>query len=1020
MEKYSLLLFMGFLSLLVSNMPSKELKKDDSNSTSFSLEAVSVEADSFKDYISSPSKIVKDIDELKKQQVLNIRDLIRYDAGISVVEQNRGGSAGYAIRGVDRNRVAITVDGIEQTQSYVMQGANGGGGSINEVENQNIKKVEINKGGSSSEFGSGALGGVVAFYTKDVDDVLDNDEKMGGEFKSAYSSKNRQKTNSLTLAARAGGFEVLTILTYKNGREITPHKSVGKDKQKISRIGAYLNKYDLRAEQNKLSTSYFIIRGECADYVRSDRSIMRSIRKMNRKIKLTMQKRDAIPWTPGVENLEKIKLTKRLDRFFAQRTQIANSLAATSQIANCPAVRPMAKPTYSNDSYVVSTNPIEHKDKGYENVSFSQEELDQLEKMKDPVEWVSAKEYTGAQRVLPDPMKYQSKSLLLKLGYRFNPEHKIQAVVEHTIQDYNTRDMSVPSYYESDMRTTIQKRSTGIYRLNGSILDNIYIMEGPFKWGDDNSSIKNYRFIGIKWAKAIFYDEKHTKNRLGASYLYTPENNNITDKIVLSYDHQNIQLNLLTSRLNCSEYPNIDKNCKASIDKPGSFDASESIKYNENYGLFKIKFDKEITLLKDISSDIQIQLGSKIGKSLLRYGDYKENYIYQNWDSKNLFDSSFGIVNGTKQNPFIYFEKEKTELESVDLCKNTSAFRDCNDRVINGKNYFISLKNFTEISKYLSLDLGLRYDINNFNTKDSWSSVKNYRNGSWSLAFRFQPTQMFGLIWRSSTAFRVPSYQEMFGFRIPGFVKGEDDEIHFKSNLSPEKAFNQEFGIDITNQGWEFMASYFFDDYKGLISIAQGKRKDPADKRTTLGYYNAHNVSLSGIDLQGRIYPSEFMKSLPMGLYFVLAYSHIKPKTIKNTQEFEFTNSNLLEAIQPARYVFGVGYDSIKWGVSAMLIHSKAKNPKEVRAINQNNELIETNTRTSQPWTTVDVITYVNIKKNINVNLGVYNIFNHKYTTWESLRQSSLSAINRRSGLRSHNLFVAPGRNFVISFDMKF
>ena len=55
---------------------------------------------------------------LEKEQVNNIRDLTRYDPGIAVNEQGSGASAGYSMRGVDRNRVSILVDGIAQGQVF--------------------------------------------------------------------------------------------------------------------------------------------------------------------------------------------------------------------------------------------------------------------------------------------------------------------------------------------------------------------------------------------------------------------------------------------------------------------------------------------------------------------------------------------------------------------------------------------------------------------------------------------------------------------------------------------------------------------------------------------------------------------------------------------------------------------------------------------------------------------------------------------------------------------------------------
>ena len=115
-----------------------------------------------------------------------IRDLVRYETGVSVVEQGRGGSSGFAIHGVDKNRVGITVDGIAQIQSYKDEStkrAGAGSGAMNEIEIENIAAVAINKGGNALEAGSGALGGSVAFHTKDVSDVLKSGKNLGAQSK---------------------------------------------------------------------------------------------------------------------------------------------------------------------------------------------------------------------------------------------------------------------------------------------------------------------------------------------------------------------------------------------------------------------------------------------------------------------------------------------------------------------------------------------------------------------------------------------------------------------------------------------------------------------------------------------------------------------------------------------------------------------------------------------------------------------------------------------------------------------
>lgn len=155
-------------------------------------------------------KIVKSTDDINKEQIMGIRDLTRYDPGIAVVEQGRGASSGYSIRGVDKNRVGLQVDGIVQVQSYINDLSNkANGGAINEIEYENVRSIELSKGSASSEFGSGALGGAVSFRTKDVGDIIKDGKDWGVSTKSAYSSKNNQFANTVGLAGRAGGFEAV-------------------------------------------------------------------------------------------------------------------------------------------------------------------------------------------------------------------------------------------------------------------------------------------------------------------------------------------------------------------------------------------------------------------------------------------------------------------------------------------------------------------------------------------------------------------------------------------------------------------------------------------------------------------------------------------------------------------------------------------------------------------------------------------------------------------------------------------
>ena len=65
----------------------------------------------------TPPKIaetVKTAKKLEKEQAQDVKDLVRYETGITVVEAGRFGNSGFAVRGVEENRVAVQIDGLHQ------------------------------------------------------------------------------------------------------------------------------------------------------------------------------------------------------------------------------------------------------------------------------------------------------------------------------------------------------------------------------------------------------------------------------------------------------------------------------------------------------------------------------------------------------------------------------------------------------------------------------------------------------------------------------------------------------------------------------------------------------------------------------------------------------------------------------------------------------------------------------------------------------------------------------------------
>ena len=64
-----------------------------------------------------------------------------------------------------------------------------------------------------------------------------------------------------------------------------------------------------------------------------------------------------------------------------------------------------------------------------------------------PHEVVSAKDYTGIYRLLPDPMDYRSDSYLARLNIKITPNLVSKLLLEDTKQTYNIRDMRHCSYH---------------------------------------------------------------------------------------------------------------------------------------------------------------------------------------------------------------------------------------------------------------------------------------------------------------------------------------------------------------------------------------------------------------------------------------------------------------------------------------------------------------------------------------------------------------------------------------------
>ena len=177
------------------------------------------------DITSVPSTVtVHDRQELDRNNVNNLKDLVRYEPGVSVGGAGqRGGISGYNIRGIDGNRILTQVDGVEIPGGFF----NGPYAKTqrNYVDPEIIKRVEILRGPASVLYGSNAIGGAVSYFTLDPDDIIKPGEDVGARLKTGYSSADESWLKSATVAGRNGQFDALLHYSQRDGHETESYGS---------------------------------------------------------------------------------------------------------------------------------------------------------------------------------------------------------------------------------------------------------------------------------------------------------------------------------------------------------------------------------------------------------------------------------------------------------------------------------------------------------------------------------------------------------------------------------------------------------------------------------------------------------------------------------------------------------------------------------------------------------------------------------------------------------------------------
>jgi len=153
---------------------------------------------------------VIDREDIERQMMRDIADLVRYEPGVSVGGSgSRFGLEGFTIRGIGGNRVLTVVDGVRVPDEFSFGPFLSSRRDFFDIDT--LARAEIARGPVSTLYGSDALGGVVALTTKGPQDYLDG-EPFHAELKTGYAGDDNSVVGSLTGAW--GNETVAALLTY--------------------------------------------------------------------------------------------------------------------------------------------------------------------------------------------------------------------------------------------------------------------------------------------------------------------------------------------------------------------------------------------------------------------------------------------------------------------------------------------------------------------------------------------------------------------------------------------------------------------------------------------------------------------------------------------------------------------------------------------------------------------------------------------------------------------------------------
>ena len=222
MKKSFYLFFLINLSLLVSWIPSVGAEGySDSDKEVVEVPEVTVTAArAAKDPFKTPNAItVLNLKELERSNVEHASNLLRDSVGV-IAQETTVGQGSPMLRSLTGYQTSIHVDWVRLNNSTFRSGPNQYTATI---APEMLERAEVLLGSSSMLYGSGAMGGVVSFFTKNV--LIDSSQEtlaIHPRLLARYSTATQEKLGRLEVSGNQGRFGFIVGGGVRDYGDITP------------------------------------------------------------------------------------------------------------------------------------------------------------------------------------------------------------------------------------------------------------------------------------------------------------------------------------------------------------------------------------------------------------------------------------------------------------------------------------------------------------------------------------------------------------------------------------------------------------------------------------------------------------------------------------------------------------------------------------------------------------------------------------------------------------------------------